>query len=255
MSEPSTTPAGPGAGQPVLRTSGLGVTYANGAVGLDDVSLSVPDGTITAVLGRNGAGKTSLLRAIAGFLRSEHVAVRGQVELAGRRVTAASPMKMHRLGVVFVPERDKVFPGLTVADHLRLVGPGKGGKGGKGDQPDPLSFDWIERRLSSRAGMLSGGERQMLALAMAVRQSPRLLLVDELSLGLAPVIVKELMTALRRLTDLSGVPVVLVEQDAAAALRIADRVFVMDHGQVVWQGASADTDAVEISARYLGVTR
>jgi branched-chain amino acid transport system ATP-binding protein len=79
--------------------------------------------------------------------------------------------------------------------------------------------------------------------------------VDELSLGLAPVIVKELMTALRRLTDVSGVPVVLVEQDAAAALRIADRVFVMDHGQVVWQGASADTDAGEISARYLGVTR
>ena len=252
MSEPATTPADPGTGQPVLRTSGLSVTYANGAVGLEDVSLSIPEGTITAVLGRNGAGKTSLLRAIAGFLRSEHVTVRGQVELAGRRVTAASPMKMHRLGVVFVPERDKVFPGLTVSDHLRLVG---FGKGGKGDQPDALSFDWIEGRLTSRAGMLSGGERQMLALAMAVRQSPRLLLVDELSLGLAPVIVKELMTALRRLTDVSGVPIVLVEQDAAAALRIADRVFVMDHGQVVWQGASADTDAGEISARYLGVTR
>jgi branched-chain amino acid transport system permease protein len=249
MTNPATTPADPGTGQPVLRTSGLSATYANGAVGLDDVSLSIPEGTIAAVLGRNGAGKTSLLRAIAGFLPSEHVTVRGQVELAGRRVTAASPMKMHRLGVVFVPERDKVFPGLTVADHLRLVG------SGKGDQPDTLSFDWIERRLASRAGMLSGGERQMLALAMAVRQSPRLLLVDELSLGLAPVIVKELMTALRRLTDVSGVPVVLVEQDAAAALRIADRVFVMDHGQVVWQGASADTDAGEISARYLGVTR
>jgi ABC-type branched-subunit amino acid transport system ATPase component len=249
MTQPATTPADPGAGQPALRTSGLSVTYANGAVGLDDVSLSIPEGTIAAVLGRNGAGKTSLLRAIAGFLPSEHVTVRGQVELAGRRVTAASPMRMHRLGVVFVPERDKVFPGLTVADHLRLVGPGDG------NQADALDFDWIERRLTSRAGMLSGGERQMLALTMAVRQSPRLLLVDELSLGLAPVIVKELMTALRRLTDVSGVPVVLVEQDAAAALRIADRVFVMDHGQVVWQGASADTDAGEISARYLGVTR
>jgi ABC-type branched-subunit amino acid transport system ATPase component len=249
MSQSATTPADPGPGQPALRTSGLSVTYANGAVGLDDVSLAVPQGTIAAVLGRNGAGKTSLLRAIAGFLRSEHVTVRGQVELAGRRVTAASPMKMHRLGVVFVPERDKVFPGLKVADHLRLVGSGKDG------QTAALSFDWIEGRLTSQAGMLSGGERQMLALAMAVRQSPRLLLVDELSLGLAPVIVKELMTVLRRLTDVSGVPVVLVEQDAAAALRIADRVFVMDHGQVVWQGASADTDAGEISARYLGVTR
>jgi ABC-type branched-subunit amino acid transport system ATPase component len=249
MSQAATTPAESGTGQPVLRTAGLSVTYANGATGLDDVSLSIPEGTIAAVLGRNGAGKTSLLRAIAGFLRSEHVTVRGEVELAGRRVTAASPMKMHRLGVVFVPEREKVFPGLKVSDHLRLV------SSGKDDQPGALSFDAIDRRLSSRAGMLSGGERQMLALAMAVRQSPRLLLVDELSLGLAPVIVKELVTALRSLTDSSGVPIVLVEQDAAAALQVADRVFVMDRGQIVWQGDSAETDAGEISARYLGVTR
>jgi len=249
MSQPATTPADPKVSEPLLRTAGLNVTYANGAVGLDDVSLSLPEGTIAAVLGRNGAGKTSLLRAIAGFLRSEHVTVRGEVELAGRRVTAASPMKMHRLGVVFVPEREKVFPGLKVSDHLRLV------SSDKTDQPAALSFDSIERRLTSRAGMLSGGERQMLALTMAVRQSPRLLLVDELSLGLAPVIVKELMTALRSLTDSTGVPIVLVEQDAAAALQIADRVFVMDRGQIVWQGGSAETDAGEISARYLGVTR
>jgi len=238
-----------GASSPVLTATGLSVTYANGAVGVDQVSFTVPEGTIVAVLGRNGAGKTSLLRAIAGFLPSERVTVRGEIELSGRRVTALSPMRMHRLGVVFVPERDKIFPSMKVADHLRLVSNGSAaGDGG-------LTFDAIARRMDSRAGMLSGGERQMLALAMAARQSPRLLLVDELSLGLAPVIVKDLMVTLRRLTDDTGVPIILVEQDAAAALKIADQAYVMDRGQMVWQGDGSGTDAGEISARYLGVTR
>ena len=186
---------------------------------------------------------------MAGFLPSERVTVRGEIELFGRRVTGASPMKMHRTGVAFVPERDKIFPSMKVADHLRLVSDGRGAA------ETGLTFAAIERRMSSRAGMLSGGERQMLALAVAARQSPRLLLVDELSLGLAPVIVKDLMVSLRRLTDTTGVPVILVEQDAAAALRIADRAYVMDRGQMVWQGTGAETDPAEISARYLGVTR
>lgn len=254
MSRPGAQPgteraAAAAAGPPLLRASDLGVTYANGAVGVDKVSFSVGKGMIAAVLGRNGAGKTSMLRAVAGFLRSEHVTVRGEIELSGRQVGSASPMKMHRLGVVFVPERDKIFPGLKVADHLRLV------SNGAAEPEFDLSFESIERRMTSRAGMLSGGERQMLALTMAARQSPKLLLVDELSLGLAPVIVKDLMAALRRFTDVTGAPIVLVEQDAAAALKIADQVYVMDRGQIVWQGKSADTTAAEISARYLGVTR
>jgi branched-chain amino acid transport system ATP-binding protein len=130
---------------------------------------------------------------------------------------------------------------MRVADHLRLVS-----NGPTGTQPG-LAFEAIERRMTSRAGMLSGGERQMLALTMAARQSPRLLLVDELSLGLAPMIVKDLMVSLRRLADTIGVPVILVEQDAAAALKIADRAYVMDRGQIVWQGDGDDTDAAEIS--------
>jgi ABC-type branched-subunit amino acid transport system ATPase component len=238
-----------GARSPLLNAAGLSVTYANGAVGVDQVSFVVPEGTIVAILGRNGAGKTSLLRAVAGFLPSERVTVRGEIELSGRRVTASSPMRMHRLGVVFVPERDKIFPSMKVADHLRLVS--NGGPPGDGG----ITFEAIERRMNSRAGMLSGGERQMLALAMAARQSPRLLLVDELSLGLAPVVVKDLMVTLRRLTDMTGVPIILVEQDAAAALKIADRAYVMDRGQMVWEGDGSGTDAAEISARYLGVTR
>jgi ABC-type branched-subunit amino acid transport system ATPase component len=238
------------AGGAVFAADKLTVTYPNGAVGTDGVDLSVQAGSIVAVLGRNGAGKTSLLRAVAGFLRSEHVSVGGELEFAGHRVTGASPGRMHRLGVVFVPERDKVFPSLSVEDNLKLVTPPTGAS------PDfELSFEPIARRMSSRAGMLSGGERQMLALSMAARQAPKLLLVDELSLGLAPVIVKDLMTSLRRLVDDTGVPVVLVEQDASAALHIADRVAVMDRGQIVWEGASSETNAGDISSRYLGVTR
>jgi ABC-type branched-subunit amino acid transport system ATPase component len=230
----------------LLRVSDLRVTYPNGAVGVDGVSLQVESGTILAVLGRNGAGKTSLLRAIAGFLRSEHVTISGHREFGGQRVTTASPMRMHRLGVVFVPERDKVFPGLKVEEHLRLVG----GADGSGSY---LSFEAIDRRANSKAGMLSGGERQMLALMMAVRQNPRLLLVDELSLGLAPVIVKELMESLRRFVDQTGVPIVLVDQDASAALRIADRVAVIDRGRIAWEGASGETTAAAVSSQFLGV--
>ena len=237
-------------GTMALTMQELSVTYPNGAVGTDKVSLTVEAGSIVAVLGRNGAGKTSLLRAIAGFLRSEHVSVAGELTFAGRRVTGATPGKMHRLGIVFVPERDKVFPALSVEDNLKLVTPQ-----GALDSAFDLSFEPIERRMSSKAGMLSGGERQMLALSMAARQAPKLLLVDELSLGLAPVIVKDLMASLRRLVDETGIPIVLVEQDATAALRVADRVAVMDRGRIVWEGASSETSAVEISSRYLGVTR
>jgi ABC-type branched-subunit amino acid transport system ATPase component len=202
----------------LLRVSDLRVTYPNGAVGVDGVSLQVESGTILAVLGRNGAGKTSLLRAIAGFLRSEHVTISGHRE----------------------------FPGLKVEEHLRLVG----GADGSGSY---LSFEAIDRRANSKAGMLSGGERQMLALMMAVRQNPRLLLVDELSLGLAPVIVKELMESLRRFVDQTGVPIVLVDQDASAALRIADRVAVIDRGRIAWEGASGETTAAAVSSQFLGV--
>jgi ABC-type branched-subunit amino acid transport system ATPase component len=232
-----------------LKVEDLRVTYRNGAIGVDGASIEVPPASIVAVLGRNGAGKTSLLTGIAGCMRSDRIAVSGSVRLGARELCGVSPMRATRAGVVLVPERDKIFPSLTVAENLELTA---------SDSPDPR-FDLTERfpalaqRLSSRGGMLSGGERQMLALAMAVSHKPRVLLVDELSLGLAPVLVKTLLSSLRQMADELKLPILLVEQDATAAMRVADYLYVLDRGQVVWKGESEGTSAADLGRRYLGL--
>ena len=231
-----------------LEARGLKVTYQNGARGVAGASLKVPSNSIVAILGRNGAGKTSLLRGLAGFLRSERVAVSGQIDFQGAEIVSATPMATHRLGMVYVPERDKVFPSIKVSDHFRLF------RGRNSPDANHQSFfSALDFRQNSSAGLLSGGERQMLALAMALEQRPKLLLVDELSLGLAPIIVGELMLALRRMTDEQGLPIVIVEQDAIAAMRIADYVYVMEHGEVVLEGPPSELSAEELGAKYLGL--
>jgi ABC-type branched-subunit amino acid transport system ATPase component len=229
-----------------VEVEGLGVTYRNGSIGCIDVSFSIEPGTVVAALGRNGAGKTSLLRGIAGFQVSEGARISGGVTLGGRRLQQR-PGPVHRAGVVFVPERDKVFPSLTVEEHFKLVN----ATGPK--LLEPFDFPAVRDRWKSKAGLLSGGERQMLALAVAWAQRPKLLLVDELSLGLAPVIVTQLLRNIREMVELNGMTVLLVEQDAAAALRVADQVMVLDHGAVIWRGASSETDAVRIGRQFLGL--
>jgi len=229
-----------------LMVAGLCVTYSTGAQAVSDVTLSVPAGTVVAVLGRNGAGKTSLLRGLSGFLPSERVRVTGSVRLGGRPLTGAAPQHAYRRGVVLVPERDKVFPNVSVADHMRLVGVGR-----PGDVAID-GFDAIARRWASPAGLLSGGERQMLALAMAWAHRPRVLLIDELSLGLAPVIAKRLLALVREQLAITGGSVVVVEQDANAAVSVSDHVYVMDHGEIVWDAASAETSAETLESAYLG---
>ena len=233
----------------MLGVSKLRVTYSNGARGLTDVSFDVAPGEIVAILGRNGAGKTTTLRAVGGFLRSEHVSVSGSVSLEGHDITGSTPMSTFRKGIVLVPERDKVFSALRVSEHLQLAA----AHGWKAD--DPCAFEPLERLRNSRAGLLSGGERQMLALEVALRNNPKLLLVDEASLGLAPVIVKDLMNRLRAIATDRGTSMVVVEQDAAAALRVADRVYVISRGEVVWQGAADATSATDLGAQYLGMSR
>lgn len=232
-----------------LTVSDLRVIYRNGAIGVDGASIAVPPGRIVAVLGRNGAGKTSLLTGIAGTLRSDRVSVTGSVRLGDQELCGLSPLRANRAGVVLVPERDKIFPSLTVAENLELTA----------TEPADPRFDLTDRfpalaqRASSRAGMLSGGERQMLALAMAVSHRPRALLVDELSLGLAPVLVKTLLASLRQMADELKLPILLVEQDATAAMRVADYLYVLDRGQVVWKGESEGTSAADLGRRYLGL--
>jgi branched-chain amino acid transport system ATP-binding protein len=234
------------AGAPLLEVSDLSVTYSNGASGLARLSLAVGRGQIVAILGRNGAGKTTTLRGIAGFLRSERATVRGRVRIDGKDIARMQPMATFRHGIVLVPEREKVFSNLTVDEHLRLAG---------GIADRPLVFPAIERLRKSKAGLLSGGERQMLAMEVAWRSDPKLLLADEVSLGLAPVIVKNLLEQLRATVHERGTAAIVVEQDAAAALRVADRVYVINHGEVLWEGTAAETSPEQISRQYLGVAR
>jgi ABC-type branched-subunit amino acid transport system ATPase component len=229
-----------------LVIAGLTVTYATGAQAVSDVTLTVEPGTVVAVLGRNGAGKTSLLRGLSGFLPSERVRVKGSVRLGDRELAGGTPQHAYRHGVVLLPERDKVFPNVSVADHMRLVGVRR---------PEDIAidgFDAIARRWESRAGLLSGGERQMLALAMAWAHRPRVLLIDELSLGLAPVITKRLLGLVQEQLAATGGSVIAVEQDANAAVSVSDHVYVIDRGEIVWSGASAETSAETLENAYLG---
>jgi branched-chain amino acid transport system permease protein len=246
---PSSGPAPNGAttAPDLLEVRRLAVTYPNGARGVTDVGMRVASREIVAVLGRNGAGKTTMLRAIGGYLRSEHVSVSGVVTFAGEDVTGSGPRRMFERGVVLVPERDKVFTRLTVDEHLRLAS-----RHSRTKPTSRCAFEPLERLRGARAGMLSGGERQMLALEVALRGSPRLLLVDELSLGLAPIVVKDLMERVRAVVRERETSVIVVEQDAAAALSVADRVYLLDHGVVIWDGDSAATSARDMAGLYLG---
>jgi branched-chain amino acid transport system ATP-binding protein len=227
----------------LLKVDGLAVRYATGAFGVNDLSLEVRAGEVVALLGRNGAGKTSSLRGIAGFLRSERVSVSGSVQFRGTDLCRQTPMKTYKHGLVLVQERDKIFPQLKVSEHLRLVSSGKA----------ECLFEALDRLRESRAGYLSGGERQMLALEMAWRSDPSLLLVDELSLGLAPIIVQSLMRQVRALASERGIGVLIVEQDAVAALRIVDHAYVLGDGHVTWHGDASTTSAAELSEQFLGV--
>ena len=208
----------------------LSVTYRTGARAVDDVSLVVEPGAIVALLGRNGAGKTSTLRSISGFMASEQVKVQGSVKVAGTEIRGLAPVRASEHAVL-VAERDKIFPSLTVGEHLRIASV----KGGPSVENESF-FSRLKERSDQKAGLLSGGERQMLALAMAWQLRPKLLLVDEFSLGLAPVMIAAISEAIRGLREDHGMTFLIVEQNAVAALALADYAYVMDGGRVVLEG-------------------
>jgi branched-chain amino acid transport system ATP-binding protein len=214
---------------------------------LHDVSLRVGEGEVVALLGANGAGKTTTLRAISGSVRRT-----GSLRLAGGALPR-SPAAVARAGVAHVPEGRGTFGELTVRENLRL-----GAFARRGSIEDDLRrvhelFHWLERRADQPAGTLSGGEQQQLALARAVMQRPRLLLLDEPSLGLAPLVVRELFAAIRRLNEDDGLAVLLVEQNASAALAVASRAYVLETGHVAVAGTSEELRADESVRRsYLG---
>jgi branched-chain amino acid transport system ATP-binding protein len=205
---------------------------------VDGVSLEVPEGSVTAVLGANGAGKTSLLRTICGLER----ATSGRVKVEGEDITRWPVEEIVRFGVAHVPEGRGVIAELTVIENLRLGGLWRGREAMPVQEVYEL-FPRLEERADQPASRLSGGERQMLSIGRALMGRPRALLLDEPSLGLAPVLVAQIMSMVRRLADTLGLAVLLVEQNARSALSIANRGVVLNLGRVV-----AEQDPAKLAA-------
>ncbi|MFI6962874.1 ABC transporter ATP-binding protein [Streptomyces sp. NPDC050255] len=223
---------------------------------LRDVSLDVPAGAITAVLGGNGAGKTTLLRAISRTLGFHRGTGTGTVRFDGRPLEGLRPAQVVAAGVVQVPEGRQVFARMTVADNLRAGA--LGARGGRKESAGALTrvhelFPVLAQRAHQRAGLLSGGEQQMLAMGRALMARPRLLLLDEPSLGLAPLMAQRIAETVQEI-NASGTSVLLVEQNASIALRLASTAYVLEVGEVTLEGPADELAASdEVRRRYLGV--
>jgi branched-chain amino acid transport system ATP-binding protein len=228
-----------------LAVEGLSAGYLGTPV-VRELNISVEPGEVVALLGPNGAGKTTTMTTIAGLLAP----IGGDIKLDGRPVSGVPAHKLARQGVALVPEGRALFFGLTVREHLKLAKK----KGSLADRELLELLPELEKCLDRKAGVLSGGEQQMLAVGRALVSRPRLLLVDEMSLGLAPVIVERLMPVLRRVADDLGAAVLFVEQHVALALEVADRAYVVNHGRLVLEGKASDLRGRLdlLQASYLG---
>jgi branched-chain amino acid transport system ATP-binding protein len=226
----------------------IGVTAAYGQIEvLHGVDLMVPAGTVFALLGPNGAGKTTTLKVVDGRLP----ATAGCVHVAGEHINGAVTERLTRAGVCGIPEGRGIFPNLTVADNLRMMTYANPGLSARDVQEKAFArFPILSERRNQLAGTMSGGQQQMLAMCRAIATDPALLLVDELSMGLAPLIVSELYEVLAQLAA-QGIAILLVEQFARTALAIADYGAIMVHGEIQQVGQPEDL-AEELSAAYLG---
>lgn len=222
----------------LLKVEKIEVVYQRVITAVQGVTLSVGSKQIVAILGTNGAGKTTTLRAISGFLGLDDARItEGAISFEGRRIENAPPHDIAARGIVLVPERDKVFFNLTVAENLAVpVSRASIAERRRQDEQVYSLFPRLAELRQRIGGLLSGGERQMLAIAGALMCRPRLLLVDELSLGLAPVVVQDLTRRLLAVRDELCIAILLVEQGAAAALAIADHAYVMENGRIVLDG-------------------
>ncbi len=236
----------------LLKVSSIETLYFDRIYALFGLSLEVKEGTIFAVLGPNGAGKTTLLRTIAGLLKDQPK--KGTIEFAGRRIDGWPPERIARLGIVYVPEDRGLFRELTVMENLEL------GCWGRPDSDVGKDLDFVftlfpilKQRERQLAETLSGGEQQMLALGRALLRRPRLLMLDEPSLGLAPQVASAVYDALRAISR-SGTTILLVEQNVRRALRIADEGAVVEAGRIALQGSSqALQENPEVREVYLGL--
>jgi branched-chain amino acid transport system ATP-binding protein len=225
--------------EPLLQVDKIEVVYKRVITAVQGVTLSVAKRQIVALLGTNGAGKTTTLRAISGFLGIDDARVtEGGISFEGARLENLPPYDITGRGISLVPEREKVFPNLTVAENLSVSVARAATVLERRHDEDRIYylFPCLAELRQRVGGLLSGGERQMMAIAGALMCRPKLLLVDELSLGLAPVMVEDLTRRLMAVRDEMGIAILLVEQSAAVALEIADYAYVMENGRIVLDG-------------------
>jgi branched-chain amino acid transport system ATP-binding protein len=231
----------------LLSVEGLDVHYAS-VQALFDVSFEVPPGGVVAVLGANGAGKSTFARAASGLVPSS----KGTITFEGVDITKAKPHEIRRAGLVHIPEGRGIFPGLSVQENLRMavrrIGTPEQRKSALENAYE--MFPRLAERRTQRAGTLSGGEQQMLALARALAVPPKLIIADEMSLGLAPLVVDFVFESIERAAR-SGVTIVLIEQFVHRALGLASQCVILKQGSVAWTG-SADNARQEVLDRYLG---
>jgi branched-chain amino acid transport system ATP-binding protein len=231
----------------VLEVRNLSV-YHGQLRALDDVSFSVNAGEVYAIIGANGAGKTTLMRTIAGLYTPAH----GQVLLEGKDVTKVRADRRARSGIAMVPEGRRLFPSLTLEENLQ-VGATYARKGPWNINEVYKLFPWMKDRTKQKTAQMSGGEQQSVAIGRALVTNPKLLLLDELSLGLAPVIVERIYEMLPQILN-SGVTVLLVEQDVSHALRVASHVHCLLEGHTTLTGQPGDVTTEQVQAAYFGLT-
>lgn len=231
---------------PVLEFDDVTAGYGRTTV-LRGVSFAVQPGTVTAMLGANGAGKTTVLRTASGLVRPSA----GEVRIGGRPANRRAPYQRAKDGFCLIPEGRGVFRSLTVRDNLRLQVPPW--RRGAAVEEAIEAFPVLGERIGQTAGTMSGGQQQMLALARAYLAKPKIVALDEVSMGLAPKIVDEIFASLHTLAE-AGVALLIVEQYVQRALALADQVVLMDHGSPSYVGPAADLDEAELMRTYLGVS-
>jgi branched-chain amino acid transport system ATP-binding protein len=228
------------------------ITVRYGAVqALSQVSLRVEVGKWVAILGANGAGKSTLLRTISGVVQP----VAGEIMLNGGSIVGRPPESIIRLGMAHVPEGRGIFPDLTVRENLMIGAYSRSGRSGLGEDYAAVlrAFTSLSQREHQQGSTLSGGEQQMLAIGRALMSRPKILLADEVSLGLAPVVIRQVFEQLQKLRR-RGITLIIVEQNANLAMKFADYIYVLKHGHMVLEGRSEDlTTSSELREAYLGV--